>query len=237
MRLTWRGHSCFEVESAGSTFLIDPFLESSGCGPGDLDPDVVLVTHGHGDHVGDSAEFDAPVVAVPEVAAFLEEKGCETVDMNIGGTVSVGGAEATGLRGEDLLEHSLPDEVVRVHMTQAFHSSSMKGYERYGGMPAGFVVEGEASVYHAGDTSLFRDMRTIGEVLEPDVALLPIGDHYTMGPRSAAVAAEWLGVEVAVPMHFDTFPVIEQSADEFVSGLPDGVEGVVLEPDEGFRYE
>ncbi|MBS1264159.1 MAG: hypothetical protein MAG715_01361 [Methanonatronarchaeales archaeon] len=215
MHLTWRGHSCFEVETAGKTFLIDPFLEASDASPRGLEPDVVLVTHGHGDHVGSAAEFDSPVVAIPEIAHRLSELGCRTVDMNIGGTVSFGEA--------------------MVHMTMAFHSSSMEGYEVYGGMPAGYVIEGDCSVYHAGDTSLFRDMVTIGDMLEPDVALLPIGDHYTMGPRSAAVAAEWLGVEVAIPMHFDTFPAIEQSADDFVSMLPGDVDGAVLKPGETFE--
>lgn len=218
MLITWRGHSCFEIEEGDRTFVIDPFLDGSDVSVQGLDPDVVLVTHGHGDHVGAAAEFDAPVVAIPEVAHALEKEGCDTVDMNIGGTVSFGD--------------------VAVHMTMAMHSSSTGGYERYGGMPAGYVVEGETgSVYHAGDTSLFVDMReTIARMLQPDVALLPIGDHYTMGPESSAVAAEWLGVDVAVPMHFDTFPPVEQDPAEFVNLLPDTVEGVVLESGETLRY-
>lgn len=211
MRITWLGHSCFELETDGNSFLVDPFLDAADSSPEDLDPDVVLLTHGHGDHVGAADAFDAPTVAVPEVADAVEG---ETVDMNVGGTVSFGD--------------------VSVHMTMAFHSSSTDGYERYGGMPAGYVVEGEdESVYHAGDTSLFVDMReTVARMLSPGVALLPIGDRYTMGPESAAVAAEWLGVDVAVPMHFDTFPAVEQDPDEFVELLPGDVEGVVLEPGE-----
>lgn len=216
MRITWMGHSCFEVYLSGQSFLIDPFLGASEVTPHELSPDVVLVSHGHGDHLGLAPEFDAPVACTPEVADYLSSS-CETVDFNIGGTVSFGGVD--------------------IHMTVAFHSSSLNGHESYGGMPAGFVLEDDESVYHAGDTSLFVDMReTIGRVLEPDVALLPIGDHYTMGPESAAMASDWLGVEVAIPMHFDTFPAVEQSPERFVSLLPDGVEGVVLGPGESYTY-
>jgi L-ascorbate metabolism protein UlaG (beta-lactamase superfamily) len=207
MRVTWHGHSFFELEANGTTVLVDPFLDGNpgtDAEPADFDPDVVAVTHGHHDHAGDGDRFDAPVVCQPELAEYYGEKGVDATGMNVGGTYE--------------------EEDVEFTMTKAFHSSGAPedgDFDRYAGTPAGFVVDdGETRFYHAGDTSLFGDMKTVvRDVYSPDAAAVPIGDHFTMGPHDAATAVEWLGVEYAFPMHYDTFPPIEQDPDEFANGV------------------
>jgi L-ascorbate metabolism protein UlaG (beta-lactamase superfamily) len=223
MRVTWHGHSFFELESGGTTVLIDPFLEGNPgteATPEDFDADVIAVTHGHHDHAGDAPLFDAPVVCQPELAEYYADRGVEATGMNVGGTYEGFGVGFT--------------------MTKAFHSSGAPDdadFDRYAGTPAGFVVaDGGTRFYHAGDTSLFGDMRAVvREVYEPDTAAVPIGDHFTMGPSDAATAVGWLGVDDAFPMHYDTFPPIEQDPAEFAEAvgnatthLPEPGETVVL---------
>jgi L-ascorbate metabolism protein UlaG (beta-lactamase superfamily) len=218
MRVTWHGHSFFELEADGTTVLIDPFLDgnpATDAEPGGLDADVVAVTHGHHDHAGDADRFDAPVVCQPELAGYYGEKGVEATGMNVGGTYEDG---------------------VEFTMTKAFHSSGAPedgDFDRYGGTPAGFVVDdGETRFYHAGDTSLFGDMKTVvRDVYAPDAAAVPIGDRFTMGPHDAATAVDWLGVDEAFPMHYDTFPPIEQDPVEFADTV-DGARVHVPEPGE-----
>jgi len=192
MKLTWHGHSCYEVETRGGhRLLVDPFFPP-GLSPRratNVSPDLVLLSHAHDDHLGSAVELGAPVLGSYEVATYLARKGLrETTGMNIGGSYR-------GLEG------------VRIWMTPATHSSGFEHEEGafgYGGLANGWMIDdGETRFYHAGDTGLFGDMRTvIRDVLKPDVAAVPIGDLFTMGPEHAAVAVDWLGVGTVVPMHF-----------------------------------
>ncbi|MFP4632921.1 MAG: metal-dependent hydrolase [Halobacteriales archaeon] len=224
MKLTYHGHSFFEVEAAGGTnVLVDPFIESNPLNDvevDDLAPDLVAVTHGHFDHVSEAHRFDATVVCEPEIGDYVSGEGHDdVVGMNVGGTYEQDGVAFT--------------------MLQAFHSSGTPGetdFDGYGGTPASFVIDdGETKFYHAGDTGLFGDMKTVvADVYEPDVAAVPIGDHFTMGPEDAAVAVDWLEVDVALPMHYDTFPPIQQDPGEFA----DAVESAdVVVPDIGETVE
>ena len=216
-RFTWCGHSTFLVETPGGRrVMFDPWLkENPSCpdslkDPGDID--LILLTHGHFDHIAD-AEFlakktGAQVVCNFEVGHWLQSKGVEdVVQMNKGGCV-----EACDLQ---------------ITMVNAFHSSGILDGDRmiYGGEPAGFVVEteNEFRFYNAGDTCVFGDMKLIGEMYEPHLAMLPIGDHFTMGPREAAKAAHLLNVKCVIPMHFGTFPVLTgtpAALREYIGSLP-----------------
>ncbi|CAK4866978.1 unnamed protein product [Aphanomyces euteiches] len=170
------------------------------------------------DHILDAEPIalsnDAPVVAIVELATYMGWKGVKTIPMNMGGTVDLGFAKAT--------------------LIQAFHSSGIVLEEEqrimYAGMPAGFIIRAEGlTILHAGDTSLFGDMKMFGELYSIDVALLPIGDHFTMGPEDAALAAEWLGAKLVIPIHYNTFPMINQNADGFIELLAKrGIKGQAL---------
>lgn len=194
MKLTWLGHACFLL-SGSKTILIDPFI------PGGLlptDPDMVAVTHAHADHMGMTVRLKKKTVAINEVAKYLSAKGIPVEPMNIGGSITVDG--------------------VRFRMTPALHSSWLEdeGMGFYGGVAAGFVIEMDGTrIYHAGDTALFSDMQLIRELYWPDVALLPIGGRFTMGPEEAMIAARYIGAPLVVPMHYDTFPAIRQDAEKF----------------------
>ena len=209
IRLTWLGHATFKIEIDGKTLLIDPWVDSNPICPDELKTfdslDVMLITHGHWDHMADAvpiAKKHAPtVVAMIEIAKCLENQGVDnTIGMNKGGTVTVGGVKAT--------------------MVTANHSSSFTekdGTIVYLGEPAGFVLEfaNGYKIYHAGDTNVFGDMQIIGEIYQPDLALLPIGDHFTMGPREAAYATQLLNVPTILPMHYGTFPLLTGTPEEF----------------------
>lgn len=202
MQVRWHGHSFFTVVTRDGTILaIDPFFAAAPPAALDIRPDLVLVTHAHSDHAEDAPRLRAPILATHEVANELGRRGSAATGMGIGG--------------------SWRDGALRVWCTPAWHSSDFDWPEGApvvpGGHPCGFVVDdGETRFYHAGDTGLFGDMRTvIRDVLRPHAAALPIGDRYTMGPEHAARAVEWLGVDVAIPMHYGTFPAIAQDPSEF----------------------
>lgn len=220
MKVSYHGHSVVKVEANGKTILFDPFITGNGLTDlkaDDVKVDVILLTHGHNDHVGDTVDLalknDALVVAPFELAEYLGWQGVKVHEMHIGGA------------------HEF--DFGRVKLTQAFHGSSYTDYETktivYTGMPSGILltIDGK-TIFHAGDTALFSDMKMIGELNDIDVAFLPIGDNFTMGPDDAVLAAKWLNACTVVPIHFNTFPVIEQNPQEFVSKLPEGV-GRVLE--------
>jgi L-ascorbate metabolism protein UlaG (beta-lactamase superfamily) len=227
-KLMWLGHATFRIITAsGRVVLIDPWLTSNPACPDRLKKvekaDILLITHGHFDHIADAVDLakkhKSRVIAMPETCVWLESKGVEnTSGMNIGGTQKVGDIEVT--------------------MVQAFHSCGIQDGDDlvYGGDPAGFVVRlpGGPTLYHAGDTTVFGDMKLIGELYSPDLALLPIGDHYTMGPREAALAVRLLGVHHVVPMHFGTFPVLTGTPEQFREFTKDisGLEVHVLKPGE-----
>jgi L-ascorbate metabolism protein UlaG (beta-lactamase superfamily) len=227
LSITWLGHATFIITTPGGKRIVtDPWLEGNPMCPPDrrkIDKaDVILLTHGHSDHSGSvvqvARDTNAPVVCVHEVSLWLERKGLQNVTgMGIGGTISVAGLEVT--------------------MTSAVHTSSVveNGNIVYLGNPAGFVVRMEdlRSFYFAGDTALFGDMKLIGELYQPQIAFLPIGDHYTMGPAAAARACQFLGVRQVVPMHFGTFPVLTGTPDRLKQLVePYGVDVLVLEPGE-----
>ena len=225
LRITWLGHATFIIETpGGKRIVLDPWLEGNPACPADrrkIDKaDVILVSHGHSDHSADAMSVaratGAPVVAMVELADWLTMKGLQgTIGLNFGGTVSVAGLEIT--------------------LVPALHSSSTIENDTlvYLGAPAGFVVRLETGrrFYFAGDTGLFGDMRLIAEMYAPEIAFLPIGDHYTMGPEAAARACQMLGVRQVVPMHYGTFPVLTGTPArlrELVT--PHGIDVLELKP-------
>jgi L-ascorbate metabolism protein UlaG (beta-lactamase superfamily) len=228
--LTWLGHSAFRVESpGGKRIYIDPFLTGNPRTPdSEREParcDLIVLTHGHGDHVGDAVaihqRLGCAVVAQVELRGWLTGKGVAddggAHSVNKGGTASVLG--------------------VKITLTDANHSSSAPD-GAYAGEAAGVVLELEDGfrIYFAGDTNVFGDMSLIGRIYAPAVAVLPIGDHYTMGPREAAVALELLGVARCVPCHYGTFPLLTGTPDELRELAPPGVEVLSPEPGETLEF-
>jgi L-ascorbate metabolism protein UlaG (beta-lactamase superfamily) len=193
MQITWLGHSCVLL-SGTRKVLIDPFIE--GGSVAGTNPDLVAVTHGHSDHMGETVALGKKTVAITEIAKYLKTLGLAAESMNIGGTMTVDGVTFT--------------------MTPALHSSFIEeaGPGFSGGAAAGFVIGMDGMrVYHAGDTALFSDMKLIGELYHPDVALLPIGGRYTMGVAEAMMAANFIGAKIVIPIHYNTWEKI--SADPF----------------------
>jgi len=222
--LTWLGHASFRLDSpGGKRIYVDPWLTGNPkCPEAEREPervDLIALTHGHGDHVGDTValweKFKPPVIAVVELRGWLERQGVESgfgQNPNKGGTVDLGG--------------------VKVTFTDANHSSSADD-GTYLGEPAGIVLELEDgfTLYFAGDTNVFGDMALIRRIYAPEVAVLPIGGHFTMAPPEAAVALELLGVKRCVPCHYGTFPLLKGTPEELAKLAPD-VEVITPEPGE-----
>lgn len=227
MLIQYHGHSCVQLTAGSESILIDPYISANPAAvtrAEEIRVQHILLTHGHDDHIIDAVPVakrnDAAIIAVEELAEHLAEAGVRTEPMHVGG------------------DWEFP--FGRVHLTQATHTSSVRGEDGrrlYAGVPVGFVIEmGGKVVYHAGDTGLFEDMKLIGRRFDIDVAFLPIGGRFTMGPNDAAEAAEWLQARHVVPIHYGTFPVIRQDGEAFVERLSRrGIQGTALKPGAEFK--
>ncbi len=225
LSITWFGHATFLLTTPGGKRIVfDPWLTGNPKAPSGAKidkADVICVTHGHSDHTTDVAAVaratGAPVVAVYELANYFQQnKGVkDVVPMGSGGTADVKG--------------------LKISLTDAHHTSSIDDGKTYIGTACGFVVrlEDGRAIYFAGDTALFGDMRLIRELYAPEIAFLPIGDHFTMGPTAAAKAAEFLGVRQIVPMHYGTFPMLTGTPEELKTLVaPRGIDVLVMQPGE-----
>lgn len=226
VKITWLGHATFRIETpAGKTVLIDPWVMNNPVCPADQKQfqqlDVMLCTHGHGDHIGDAValakQHDPKVVGVYELAIWMQKKGAKQIaPMNKGGSQTVGD--------------------IRVTMVHADHSCGIEddGQIIYGGEACGYVIQFEngLKIYHAGDTNVFGDMHIIHELYEPDLVMLPIGDLFTMGPKEAAYACKLLKPTTVIPMHFGTFPLLTGTPRELTRLVGEmGIE--VIDPQPG----
>ena len=218
--ITWHGHAGFSIKLS-LDILIDPFFTGNPIAretPEDMKPDIILLTHGHFDHAGDvvkiSKKNSAPVLCSFELSEILKKEAVKTIDINPGGTVDFIGTKITAV--------------------PAIHSSSYNGL--YAGEAMGFIINnGNTKIYHAGDTTYFRDMELIGEQYKPELAMLPIGGHYTMDVDGAVKAIKLLGVRKAIPMHYNTFPPIQADAMEFKRKVASaGTEVIIPEIGESF---
>jgi L-ascorbate metabolism protein UlaG (beta-lactamase superfamily) len=226
-KLTWLGHATFKITTAsGKVILVDPWMSNPLCPEAERKlsrVDTLLITHGHFDHIADAMElgkkFKPQIVAIFETCVWLESKGVGNMSgMNKGGTQKVGEIEVT--------------------MVHAVHSCGIQDGDKiiYGGEACGYIIRlpGGMTIYHAGDTAVFGDMKIIGELYAPELAMLPIGDFYTMGPREAALAIRLLGAKHVVPMHFGTFPALTGTPAELQRLTQDiaGLEIHALKPGE-----
>ncbi len=246
LAIVWLGHASFKLQDdQGTVVYVDPWITDNPSCAAQLeeinDAQIVCVTHGHFDHFGDSLAIvkrtGAKLVCSPDIGWYAHSKGVErekqSVTMDIGGSIQLGN--------------------IAITMVQAVHTCELYGEEWKseqkilpGGGSCGYVLKfsdpdsaDNVSVYYAGDTDVFLDMKTIAELYEPDISILPIGDKYTMGIRGAALAAAWLRSKVIIPMHFGTFPALEQDPDRFVSLVKEkapGSEVKVLKPGQAYTW-
>lgn len=204
MKINYIGHAGFFITADSAGILIDPFISGNPLAIANFDKNLVkdiLITHGHFDHLGDSIEIakesNATITAVFELASYCARMGAKATGMNIGGKIQ------------------LQDATAKVY--PAFHSSA-DNEGTYLGCPCSFIMEvGGKTIYHAGDNCLNQELKTIGELHKVDIALLPIGGHFTMGIDDAIIAAKWLNADTIIPMHYDTFPPIKTNPSEFES--------------------
>lgn len=222
MKITWLGHASFRIEIEGAVLLLDPWLTGNPSFPDGKRAEAlagathILITHGHFDHTAEldeiAKETGAVVVGIPEIGAVAEKMGHLTVEFNKGGTVDLNGAQ--------------------VSMVHAVHSSSMATAEGviYAGTESGYMIGGEGHmIYVSGDTDIMADMEWMGDFYKPDIGILCAGGHYTMGMKGAAYAAKrYFDFKTVIPCHYRTFPLLEQTAEVLIEGLP-GVD--VIEPD------
>ncbi len=221
LKLKFHGHSCWEISDNRHGLIIDPFLTGNPMAkskPEDIKVQYVVVSHGHGDHWGDTPTIarknDATVISNFELTQYAAKQGLKIHPLHIGGSAK------------------FPFGWLK--LTIAHHGSTLKEAEDYGGNPAGILVNiGGKTIYHSGDTGLFLDMKLIGEMNTIDLALLPIGDNFTMGPTDAAKAVEFLRPKKVVPMHYNTFDMIKQDPNEFAKLVrAQGIECLIVNPGE-----
>ncbi len=225
IKLTFLGHSAFKVEIGSYILLIDPFITGNPqatVSPEDLHPQYILVTHGHGDHLGDTIDIakrnNSLIITVNELAIYCSQKGVKTHPMHIGGA------------------HSFDFGTVR--FTQAHHSSTIIEEKTFipAGDSSGIIIDAEGKrLYHAGDTCVFGDMKLIGEMYPLDVALLPIGSNFTMDIYEAVQAVKFLNPKVVIPIHYNTFNLIKADPEEFARMVPSQTETVILKPGDTYN--
>lgn len=219
--LTYHGHSCFSLEDGKYHIIIDPYLNGNPQAevkPSDVSPTHILLSHGHGDHLGDALEIalrtQALIIAPSELAAYCSMKGARVHKMYHGGGFGF--------------------DFGKVRLTPAWHGSSVMEGDQiiYTGNPCGFIIEMQGlKIYHAGDTGIFGDMQLLGQMHHLDAALLPIGGNFVMDPEEALAAAKMLQADLTVPMHYNTFPVIRQDPASYVKSLQEaGLKGLVMNP-------
>jgi L-ascorbate metabolism protein UlaG (beta-lactamase superfamily) len=220
MKITWHGHSAFEIDDQNKT-LIDPYFTRNRLAkakPADLKPDVIAVTHGHSDHIGDTIEIaknsGCKVVAVYEIAEYFESEGLDAVAIDFGGTAEISGMKYT--------------------LVPAVHTSRIDQARSWdGGNAAGFVISGSSTIYHAGDTAVFGDMSLIGQMYAPKVAMLPIGGYYTMDADAALIAVKMLKPKIVLPMHYNTHDLIKADPKKFKKSVEDSTDAEVILLDPG----
>lgn len=217
MKYTFLGHACFKIDTGKERLLFDPFLTGNSQAAVKADKvrcDYILLSHAHGDHFGDANEIalrtGALVVAIPEVISLFSDSVSNFQPMNLGGQFKA--------------------DFGTVKMVQAWHSCGAAG-----GIPCGFIIkfnEGP-TIYYSGDTALFGDMKLFGELFDIDYAIMPIGDNYTMGPDDALLAAKFLKAKHVIPLHYNTWPVIAQNAEDFKKSAGEkGIDVIIVKPGE-----